>query len=281
MNYFGVVTQKLSMFADKGMCYMTSATDIQFENFAKRPTAFFLIIPDQIKIRHTLATLCVAQLYKSLVNMANRNGGKLPRLTYFILDEFGNMPKLNDFATLITVARSRGIIWNLVLQDYKQLETTYGPNDAVTIKNNCNVQIFIGVNDMDTRKEFSEKLGEMSLEVETTGTSKSTDKKDKETGSGGSVSTNKSIVSRPLLPPNELLDIKQGTIYVYCFMFNPLKSHVTLFYQCVQNNIVKVYKAEEKFEQSKFFDEEHVYYDIDTRNSIVMNPKKNNDVFDW
>ena len=280
-NFFGVATQKLSMFADKGICYITSGTDIHFENFAKKPTAFFLIIPDQIKIRHTLATLCVAQLYKSLVNTANNMGGALPVQTYFILDEFGNMPKLNDFATTITVSRSRGIRFALVIQDYKQLETTYGASEAVTIKNNCNTQIFIGVNDMETRKEFSEKLGEMTVETESEGITKTTGKAAKDDPSGGSKTINKNIVSRPLLPPNELLDLKPGNIYVYCFGFNPLKSKVTMFWQCAQNNLLQVYKEPDVYVASKFFDEENIFYDVRRRNDIVIKGGRKNDIFDW
>ena len=285
-NFFGVVTQKLSMFADAGICYITSGTDMDFEGFIKKPTAFFLVIPDQIKVRHTLATLCVSQLYKKLVELANRSGGTLPRLTHFILEEFGNMPKLNDFSTVVTVSRSRGIRLNLILQDYKQLETTYGPNDAITVRNNCNVQIFLGANDMDTRKMFSDLLGEMSLEIETTGTSKSTDKNMKD-GQGGSVSTNKSVVSRPLLPPNELLDIKQGTAYIYCFGQNPMKSTITHFWKCVQNGLVTCYKDPDVYVESKYFDEASVHYDITRRNAIVLRGASGGpggakaDLFDW
>ena len=280
-NFFGVVTQKLSMFADKGICYITSGTEIDFENFTKKPTAFFLIIPDQIKVRHSLATLCVSQLYKALVNSANCLGGRLPIMTYFIMDEFGNMPKLNNFATMVTVARSRNIQLSLVLQDYKQLETLYGPNDAVTIRNNCNVQIFIGVNDMETRKIFSDLLGEMSIEIESESISKTTGKAAKEDSEAGSKSINKSTVSRPLLPPNELLDLKPGVIYAYCFGFNPLKSHITAFWQVVQNGLVRVYKDPDQYIESKYFDEEGIYYDIARRNNIVLNAGKRNDLFDW
>ena len=281
-NFFGVVTQKLSMFADKGICYITSGTDIVFENFAKKPTAFFLIIPDQIKVRHTLATLCVAQLYKNLVNIANSLGGKLPWETHFIMDEFGNMPKLNDFSTIVTVSRSRGIRLTLVLQDYKQLETIYGPNDAVTIRNNCNTQVFIGVNDMDTRKMFSDLLGEMTVETETESVTKTTGKQAKDDSEAGSKSINKNIVSRPLLPPNELLDLQPGIIYVYCFGFHPLKSKVTLFYQCAQNNLIQVFKEQDVYAASKFFDEDNIYYDIRRRNSIVLKANnKKDDFLDW
>ena len=269
------------MFSDKGICYMTSGTDVNFQNFAKKPTAFFLIIPDQIKVRHTLATLCVSQMYKTLVNVANELGGKLPWTTYFILDEFGNMPKLNDFATMVTVSRSRGIRLNLVLQDYKQLETVYGPNDAVTIRNNCNFQIFIGVNDMDTRKMFSDLMGEMEIETETESITKTTGKVAKEDSGAGSKSYNKNKVSRPLLPPNELLDMKPGTVYVYCFGEHPLRSKVTPFWQVAQNKLITVYKEPETFGEDKYFDESKVFYDAARRNGAVLNQRKNSDYLDW
>ena len=280
-NFFGVVNQKLAMFQDKGICFMTSGTDVYFEDFLKKPTAFFMIIPDQIKVRHTLATLCVAQMYKQLVELANGMGGKLPRETYFILDEFGNMPKLNDFATIVTVARSRGIRLNLIIQDYKQLETVYGANEAITIRNNCNIQILLGVNDEETRKIFSGLLGEMAIEIENESVSKNTGKAAKEDPKGGSTSTSKSTVSRPLLPPNELLDMKQGDVYVYCFGLNPYKGKNTLFWDALNRGVVKIFKEPDEFIASKFFDEANIYYDVRQRNDIVHNVAKKNDLFDW
>ena len=272
-NFFGVVTNKLSMFADKGICYITSGTEIIFDDFVERPTAFFLVIPDQIKIRHPLAILCVAQLYKTLVDLANKSGGSLKWPTYFILDEFGNMPKLNDFETIVTVARSRKIFLTLVLQDYKQLETVYGPERAVTIRNNCNTQIFIGVNDMDTRKMFSDLMGEMSVEAKSTSENKNTGKANETDPYGGSKGVSYNTVSRPLLPPNELLDMVMGQIYVYCFGFHPLKSKVTLFYQCLEAGLIKLVKPRDEWVASKYFDEESIYYDIRRRNDIVIKGK--------
>jgi type IV secretion system protein VirD4 len=280
-NFFGTATGKLSMFADKGICYITSGTEMDFTGFVKKPTAFFLIIPDQIKIRHTLATLCVSQLYKSLVRLANDRGGKLPWTTYFILEEFGNMPKLNDFATLVTVARGRNIQLTLVLQDYKQLETVYGKDPAVTIRNNCNVQIFIGVNDEETRKMFSGLMGEMAITKQTQSRSENLGKVKENDPSSGSKSFNTDTVSRPLLPPNELLDIKPGNIFVYCFGFHPLRSKVNMFYHCVKNGLVKVFKEPDEFVASKFFDEENIFYDIKRRNDIVLKQAKKNEIFDW
>jgi len=254
---------------------------MDFDGFVKKPTAFFLIIPDQIKVRHTLATLCVSQLYKNLVRLANDRGGALPWPTYMILDEFGNMPKLNDFATIVTVARSRKVFLTLVIQDYKQLETTYGKDPAVTIRNNCNTQIFIGVNDMETRKMFSDLMGEMSITTRNQSKSDTLGKARDTDPGAGSKSWSEQTVSRPLLPPNELLDLKPGNIYIYCFGLHPLKSNVTMFYLCVKNGLVKVFKEPDTYTASKYFDEQSVFYDIKRRNDIVLKQAKKNEVFDW
>ena len=272
-NFFGVVTQKLALFADKGICYITSGTEISFEDLAKKPTVLFLIIPDQIKIRHTLATLCLSQLYKAIVRMANERGGKMPWLTHYVMDEFGNMPKLNDFATMVTVSRSRGVRLNMVIQDYKQLETTYGPSDAVTIRNNCNIQIFIGVNDAESRKIFSELMGEMAITLKNENVSKTTGKAAEKDKDGGSISTSTQVVSRPLLPPNELLDMKPGQIYVYVFGFNPLRSVINPFHQSVSNNLVVLYKEPDRYVESKYFDEGAIFYDVKLRNDVVFNKR--------
>ena len=69
------------------------------------------------------------QMYKELVEKANlnlRRGEKdtaiLKRNTYFVLDEFANLPKFDNIEGMVTVARSRGIRFLFVLQSYSQLK---------------------------------------------------------------------------------------------------------------------------------------------------------------
>ena len=68
-------------------------------------------------------------MYKELVEKANlnlRRGEKdtaiLKRNTYFVLDEFANLPKFDNIEGMVTVARSRGIRFLFVLQSYSQLK---------------------------------------------------------------------------------------------------------------------------------------------------------------
>ncbi|MCL2621979.1 MAG: type IV secretory system conjugative DNA transfer family protein [Firmicutes bacterium] len=279
-SFFGVVTGKLSLFNDKGICYITAGTDINFADMAKKPTVLYLIVPDQIKIRWTIATMCVAQLYKKLVEVADKGGGKLKRPCYMILDEFGNMPKFENFTTMVTVSRGRRIFLNLCVQDYKQIESIYGANEGVTIRNNCNTQIMIGVNDEDSRKIFSALCGEMAIDVENKTKSKNEKGKDG-SGGGNSESTSFNKVSRPLLPPNELLEYKMGRVYIYSMGFNPLKSTYTPFYEAENAGLLVSKKPVEKFSPMKYLDEQGIYYDIRNRNEKALNTQRKNDIFDW
>ena len=110
------------------------------------------------------------QMYKELVEKANLNLRRnqtetaiLKRNTYFVLDEFANLPKFENIEGMVTVARSRGIRFLFVLQSYSQLTAKYGRDVGDIIKTNCNVKIFIGSDDSETRKEFSELCGQKKI----------------------------------------------------------------------------------------------------------------------
>lgn len=88
------------------------------------------------------------QMYKELVEKANLNLRRnqtetaiLKRNTYFVLDEFANLPKFENIEGMVTVARSRGIRFLFVLQSYSQLTAKYGRDVGDIIKTNCKVYV--------------------------------------------------------------------------------------------------------------------------------------------
>ena len=172
-SYMSIAFDKLSMFNDEGLCALTSATDIEPERFASEPTALFLKIPDEKDTRHALAAVFILCIYKALIKVASaREDLSLPRNVYFLLDEFGNMPKIDKFDKMITVGRSRKIWFHMVVQSYAQLNNVYGDTVADIVKSNCGIKMFIGSNDIATCEEFSKLCGNMS--VATTSVSAST-----------------------------------------------------------------------------------------------------------
>jgi hypothetical protein len=115
---------------------------------------------------------------------------------------------------------------------------------------------------MDTRKEFSEKLGEREIETESESISRNTGKAAKEDSEGGNKSKSYSVASRPLLPPNQLLDLNPGEIYVYAFGFHPLHSQVTHFWKVLKSGLIKLPKMPEEYVE-EFRDEGlHVHHAI-------------------
>jgi len=263
MSYMGIVTNRMGIFSDMGICYATSENEMDLKTFADQPSAIFIKIPDEKTTRHPIATMFVSQLYKILVDIANKRGGALPRDVYFLLDEFGNMPKIENFETIITVARSRRIYFTLILQSYGQLTIKYGQDVASTVKDNCNIHIYIASNDDGTKEEFSKRCGNISVETETTSINKG-----KESGSD-SKSINVQLDTRPLIYPAELGAMKpnSGECIVSILQRNPIRSIFTPSYKC---NVYDMSLAPANGNLPQQLDESKVFYDIRIRNQKVL-----------
>lgn len=169
-SYLSEVNSYMQQLSDDGILSLTSENDLDIVNMDEKPNAVFIIVPDERFTRHRFVTLFITQMYKELVEKANLNLRReqtetaiLKRNTYFVLDEFGNLPKFENIEGMVTVARSRGIRFLFVLQSFSQLTAKYGREIGDIIKTNCNVKIFIGSDDADTRKEFSELCGQKKI----------------------------------------------------------------------------------------------------------------------
>ncbi len=263
-SYMSIAFDKLSMFNDRGLCALTSATDIDPASFAERPTALFLKIPDEKDTRHGLAAVFILCIYKALIKIASaREDLSLPRNVYFILDEFGNMPKIEKFDKMITVGRSRKLWFNMVVQSYSQLNNVYGEQVADIIKSNCGMKMFIGSNDIGTCKEFSELCGNVT--VSTRSVSSSTGSKE------GEVSVSTQLQTRPLIYPSELQKLNNrdstGNAIIVTFGNFPLRTKYTPSYQCPLYQMGQMDLTEVR---SNVFYADRIFYDITRRNKLML-----------
>lgn len=267
-SYMSIALDKLSMFNDEGLCSLTSDTDIDPAQFAHEPTAMFLKIPDEKDTRHALAAVFILSIYKALIKVASfREDLSLPRNVYFILDEFGNMPKIDKFDKMITVGRSRKIWFNMIVQSYTQLNNVYGDNVADIVKSNCGFKMFIGSNDIGTCEEFSKLCGNMTVSTSSVSSQLS--------DSTGNISVSSQMQTRPLIYPSELqkLNNKQdtGNAIVVTFGNNPVKTKFTPSYKCPLYEFGQM-NMEEVRSHAFFADE--VYYDLEERNAIVLDSEE-------
>ena len=216
--------------------------------------------------------MCISQLYKVLVDIANKTynpetklTGTLKRRVFFILDEFGNMPPVPNFGTMVTVSRSRGIFFEIILQSYKQLDIKYGADEAQNIRGNFQLEIFLGSEDPSTIQAFSEACGEVTVFHD----EESESHNDKsEQGKTINKSTQRS--RRPLIDKSELRTLEKWTVIAKIFRKDILKEKMTPFFEtkCFEKDPAVLPVA-----LAKSLDQQAIWYDVERRNRLRLKPK--------
>jgi type IV secretion system protein VirD4 len=161
-SILAVFKEKIKLFATRAnLSEMLSHSDFEVQDIGLKPTAVFIVIQDEKKTYHSLATILVKQIYETLIDVAQAHGGKLPVRTNFLLDEFANMPPLKDVTTMITAARSRQMRFTLIIQNFAQLNEVYGEQNAETIKGNCGNLVYLISTELKALEEISKMCGEV------------------------------------------------------------------------------------------------------------------------
>lgn len=266
-SYLSEVNSYMQQLSDDGILSLTSENDLDIVNMDEEPNAVFIIVPDERFTRHRFVTLFITQMYKELVEKANLNLRRkqkdtaiLKRNTYFILDEFGNLPKFENIEGMVTVARSRGIRFLFVLQSFSQLTAKYGKDIGDIIKTNCNVKIFIGSDDSETRKEFSELCGQKKIKNFSVNTN-----------AENPASSNTGASNQPLITVGMLERLngdEKGDAIVSVRGYEPIWTVFTPSYE-----LKKIYFKEGKADISKreavLFDKSEYVFDIDSKGQSI------------
>ncbi len=200
-SILSVFKQKVKLFASREkLSEMLSYSDIDLESIGERPTAVYVVIQDEKKTYHSLVTILLKQIYETLISTAQKHGGKLPVRTNFLLDEFANMPPLKDVTTMITAARSRQIRFTMIIQNFAQLDSVYGKEDAETLRGNCGNLIYLVTTELKALEEISKMCGEVKS------------KKDDKTA------------STPLVTVSDLQRMKENDVIILRLRMQPFKT---------------------------------------------------------
>jgi len=152
LNKLGINEEFIDFLSQKGL-------DLQ--ELAGKKNAIYLVIPDENKSYHFVASLFLEQLYEVLIEKAQSEAAhKLPIRMNFLIDEFANIPKIGNMDAMITAARSRNIRFHLIVQGMKQLEQKY-EEGAETIMGNCNNWVYLYSKEYNLLQEISRLCGEV------------------------------------------------------------------------------------------------------------------------
>lgn len=209
-----VFAEKMAIFDDLNVENITSVSEFSFTSVGQKPTALYIIVPDEDRSYFQLVTIILGMLIKDLTKFANLsvNNGVLPVKVEWILDEFANCPPLDSIETTVSVARSRGMRFFFFIQSFSQLDQVYGKETASIIVDNAALQ-YLKTNSVETAEVISKKLGRET--VTTNSISMSTDP-----FKIGANQT-KSLMGRELLTATEIMGLRYKTI-IFPITGNPI-----------------------------------------------------------
>ena len=209
-----VFGEKMSIFDDLNVENVTSISEFNFTDVGRKPTALYIIVPDEDKSYYQLVTIILGMLIKDLSKFANmpENNGTLPVKVEWILEEFANMPPINDIHVSVSVARSRGMRYIFFIQSFAQLDQIYGKEIASIIIDNSAL-CYLKTNSVECAQIIEKKLGRATITTNSLSTSTDPFKV------GGNQTT--SLLGRELLTANEIISLKYKTI-IFPVFGNPI-----------------------------------------------------------
>lgn len=204
------VAVRLAAFNLEQIRDMTNEDELDIASIGEKKTALFAIVPDNDTSFNFLIGLCYTQIFQTLYYEADhKHKGRLPVPVHFMLDEFPNISIPEEFDKCLATMRSRGISASIIIQNLAQLKSMFkGDRDMwENILGNCDSLLYLGGNETSTHDVISKMLGKATIDTRSYGHSR---------GRNGNYSTNKQIIGRELLLPNEVREIDNayGVLFI-------------------------------------------------------------------
>lgn len=166
---------RLQVLQNEAVCRLVCRNDIDLVEPARKKCAYYVITSDQDSTMTFLSSLFFSLLFIKLTRYADSQAnGKCPVPVNLILDEFNNIGRIggaqdgSDFAKTLSVIRSRDVRIMLAVQSLGQLQNRYPNNLWAEIIGNCDIQLMLGCTDDLTAEYFSERGGDITIEVDST-----------------------------------------------------------------------------------------------------------------
>lgn len=172
-NFISTAQTGISIFRDPLIAEMTSITENEFSNIARKKQAVFIIAPSNKQAYKMLATMFLDQMYSELRSEANNedvvNGHKVVGRTFrrvnFICEEILSINPWAKLMDALNEGAGLGLRFFLIVQNQTLFNEKYGRENAEGIKPNCAVQMLITTGDTEaTVKHWSKVVGTMTVE---------------------------------------------------------------------------------------------------------------------
>jgi type IV secretory pathway TraG/TraD family ATPase VirD4 len=209
-TYSGVMTslaEATKFLSDPLVKKATATSTFSMADLIREPTSVYLVIPpDKIDTQRTWLRLVIAAAMHTYKRAPLEN--RPAHRCMFLIDEFPALGRLPDLPRDIATMSGYGVDFTLIIQGIDQLKDHYGDAQG-TILSNCAYKWFCNVNDLDSARYLSDTLGKAT--VQTIGHSLSENTGKEGTAMTHGETTNFGEVGRPLLMPDEVLNLGRDT----------------------------------------------------------------------
>lgn len=156
---------RLNVFQNKLVDSITKHSEIDLTMPGKQKCAYFCIISDQDSSLEFLSSMFFSLLFVKLFDFArSQPSRRLPVTVNVLMDEYCNI-NLLESKKIFSVARSRNINIQAVVQSISQLSNRYPKNEWQKIVGDCDYQLFLGCNDAMTAEFISDACGDVTVRV--------------------------------------------------------------------------------------------------------------------
>lgn len=199
----------LQLFTDHNLIKATNKSDFSPLDLRKEPIALYIKY-DESKSNYLSPFLSC--FYSQLIDKIMHSEG-LPVL--FWLDEFQNIGRINNFAEIAAVGRSRGLGFMICLQNLVKLYDIYGKNNAITILNNLKCKCVLpSLSDAEALNYISNLCGDKEISTTSTNGDK----------------TSHSKATRKLFTPDEVRRIEDDKILIIAHNKLPFLDNQNIYY---------------------------------------------------
>lgn len=166
---------RLSVLQNAAVQNITRRSDIDLALPGKQKCIYFLILSDQDNSLSFLSSLFFSFLFLKLVRYADGRKSRHCKVPVNImLEELNTCGTVHLLHKRMSSVRSRWIYVSIVAQNLAQLQNRYPKNRWAEILGNVDVTLMLGCSDEPTAEYFSNRTGDMTVEVQNNMTTRKT-----------------------------------------------------------------------------------------------------------
>lgn len=175
-NVLSTLKEALTIFNDEGIRGLTSESDVAIRDIVREKTVVYMHLLEEGDPYLVLMTVFLNQYWRVAQQEAAANGGRLPRETAIVGDEWGNLPAVSAMPEIVTLGRSYRLHAWCFTQDLKQWNKYNKPGDQNAgrdkILGSMGGKMALSLANPEDFQYFTRLAGKRTVRTQNAGTSK-------------------------------------------------------------------------------------------------------------